>query len=157
MIFDATAKPFPWVIIWSPLLGCAIACALLLFEKFGWIRQSRFTRLACLFGALSGLLAATYFSWSWFQRHRNVIRILTSGHFDSVRGPISDFQPEPRDKSSTETLTVNGHRFAYSSQSFITPCFNQTALQHGPLHQSMVVKISFVDDCILRIEENAVP
>ena len=153
IIFDVTTKPFPWVIAWSPLLGCAIASILLLLHRLAWIRQSRFTQLACLFGAVSGLLGAVYFPLSWFQRHRNVTRILASGQFDSVQGPISDFQPEPRDRSSTESFSVAGRRFAYSSQTFITPCFNQTALEHGPLRPGMVIRISFTNDCILRIEE----
>jgi hypothetical protein len=153
IIFDATTKPFPWVIAWSPLLGCAIACILLLLNRIGWIRQSRFTLLACLFGAVSGLLGAVYFPLSWFQRHRNVTGILASGQFDTVQGSISDFQAEPRDRSSAEHFSVAGRQFAYSSQSFITPCFNQTALEHGPLRPGMVVRISFTNDCILRIEE----
>src|SRR5215470_7639688 len=64
IIFDAATKPFPWVIVWSPLLGCAIASILLLLHRLAWIRQSRFTRLACLFGAVSGLLATVYFPLS---------------------------------------------------------------------------------------------
>jgi hypothetical protein len=153
LIFDASTKPFPWVIVWSPLVGCAIAGAAILLEKTGRLRKSRFTRLSCFFAIIAGMVSAIYFQLVWFHRHREVARLFALGYFDSVQGVVTDFRPENPDRSSNETFTIAGHKFAYSSESFITPCFNQTALQQGPIQAGMLLRIKFTDDCILQIED----
>lgn len=153
IIFAASTKPFPWVIVWSPLLGSGIAGVVLMLSAFGRTRRSGAARTITWLALCVGIASAIYFPLLWFQHRRHITSQLAHGNFEWVQGVISNFQPESRDRAQNESFSISSHVFSYSSQSFITPCFNQTTVQHGPLHEGMLLKIKYSGDCILRLEE----
>ena len=153
LIFDATTKPFPWIIIWSPVFACAFGGGAIILEKLNLVRHSTFSRFSCRLMLIGGLISVPYFPLSWYYYHAQALRRLALGRFDSVQGTVSDFTPESYAQNTPESFTISGHKFSYASASLITPCFSQTAVQHGPIHLEMVLKIKFQDNCILQIEE----
>ncbi len=60
----------------------------------------------------------------------------------------------PDDGSSSESFSIAGRTFSYSDEEPIltTVCFNQTRPHGGPIHDSMWLRVKFVDICILEIQ-----
>ena len=104
------------------------------------------------------IASGTFFAgvkWAeWQVARRSHLSNLAAGRYETVEGTIEDFHPMPKDGSSNESFTISGHHFFYSDYSELepTPCFNQTALNGGPIRSGMLVRVKAIDGCILRIE-----
>ena len=75
----------------------------------------------------------------------------SSGNFKIVEGPIENFDPMPASGYKKESFSVNGVKFEYSDF-VVTPGFNNTASKGGPIHEGLPVKISHIDNVILKLE-----
>lgn len=51
----------------------------------------------------------------------------------------------PKNGSSNESFSISGHHFSYSDydELELTPCFNKTALNGGPIRSGMLVRVKF--------------
>lgn len=151
LIFDATTKPFPWPAIW-PFVGQLAFGCFVVFLSRKWRSASRV--LGYLFVA-SAIILVCRDAGRWFVlRHRH-IQMLSTGHYDVLEGVVEKLHPMPSDGSSSESFTIAGHTFYYSNYSIYNTsnCFDQTAAHGGPIRSGMILRVTFVDGCILRIEE----
>ena len=71
------------------------------------------------------------------------------GEFSVVEGPVADFRTFPN--QHRETFTVRGVRFSYSER-IVVPCFRDTASHGGPIHEGLLVRVSYSDNCIYKLE-----
>ena len=101
---------------------------------------------AAAFGLLwiviGGLNYAHFASLRTMARNENV---------DIVEGKVTDFVPMPYEGHADETFVVGGHRFAYSEYDE-TKGFNHTRSHGGPMNEGLQVRITYVDDSILKLE-----
>jgi hypothetical protein len=151
IIFDAATKPFPWQQIWAAVGALAFGCVLIALKKFKWSNAGSVKW--GYFMIVGALVMAGYVSTRWYFSHH--ARALASGRYEVVQAPVEDFHPMPDDGSSNESFTLAGHTFSYSDydESGTTACFNQTRLHGGPIHAGMLLRVKFVNQCILQIEE----
>jgi hypothetical protein len=149
MIFDIATKPFDWSALLPPgglfLFGVSLT----------WMEKKRIGRfgikkigyvLCC-----AGVLVASYMGATWSIKKHDASRALLTGHCSVVEGPVLNFHPMPLEGHPPESFTIANETFSYSDYVF-TPCFNKTSNHGGPIREGLVLRISFVDDCILRIE-----
>lgn len=92
-------------------------------------------------GGFAVLWTLTTASSMW-ARHRDLLRMLTSSQTPVVDGPVEDYHPAPFDGGS-ESFSVAGVPFSYSDH-VITGAFNHTALNGGPIHPGLKVRIRYV-------------
>ena len=74
-----------------------------------------------------------------------------NGNFEVVEGFVENFKPMPSDGGKQESFTVNGIRFKYADY-VKTPGFNNAASRGGPIREGLQVKISYIDNTILKLE-----
>jgi hypothetical protein len=67
-------------------------------------------------------------------------------------GKVEHFRPMPYEGHPEESFSVAGHTFTYSDY-VDAQCFNNSASHGGPIRDGLPVRISYTDNCILRIEE----
>jgi hypothetical protein len=75
---------------------------------------------------------------------------LVAGRYRLIDGAVKGFRPMPWD-GRQESFTVGDIKFSYSDY-VLTPCFNNTASHGGLMRAGLRVRISYIDDCILKIE-----
>jgi hypothetical protein len=73
------------------------------------------------------------------------------GAYSVAEGCLEAFHAMPVDGHDNERLRVAGHYFEYSDF-MMTPAFNNTESHGGPIHADSKVRISFIDDEIIRLE-----
>ncbi|KKD61633.1 hypothetical protein RN22_04565 [Grimontia sp. AD028] len=73
------------------------------------------------------------------------------GSYFVVEGYVEDFNSMPYTGRQRETFSVNGIRFSYSD-SIVTPAFNNTASHGGPIREGKYVRISYIDNDIIKLE-----
>ena len=74
-----------------------------------------------------------------------------AGNFEIAEGLVEDFEPRLRGSKRKESFTVDGKRFEYADF-FVTPGFNDTVAQGGPIRSGLVVRISHRGNLILKLE-----
>jgi hypothetical protein len=151
IIFDVSMKPFAMQVVWSALGALIFGCVLLLIYK---LKRRRSARIFGYFMIVVGILFAGVKWAEWQVARRSQLRNLAAGRYETVEGTIEDFHPMPKNGSSNESFTISGRHFSYSDYGELepTPCFNQTALNGGPIRSGMVVRMKAIEGCILRIE-----
>ncbi|HXM99607.1 MAG TPA: hypothetical protein VN982_14135 [Candidatus Dormibacteraeota bacterium] len=110
---------------------------------------------------LCAVVAAGYYTGHWYLSRQNHIKVLANRRYEFVQGVVENLHPMPDDGSSKESFTISGHIFLYSDYDELgtTNCFDQTQPHGGPIHNGMLLRVKFIDDCILRLEvpsENSV-
>lgn len=73
------------------------------------------------------------------------------GEYDVVEGSVENFNPMPYGGHQQESFTVEGVKFSYSDFS-ISPGFNNTKSHGGPIRKGLRVKVSHIDNVILKLE-----
>ncbi|EDN65662.1 membrane protein [Beggiatoa sp. PS] len=77
--------------------------------------------------------------------------LLMTEKYEVVEGIVTDFIPMPYSGHSYESFVVNGKRFSYSQYS-MGPEFHHTKSHGGPIDQGVQVRISYINNKILRLE-----
>ncbi len=150
-IFDIGTKPFAWQPIWAALGALAFGLFLLLLNRAKITKLSRnwgYFMIGC------AVLIAGYDSSCWYASRWSHLRNLASGPHDVVEGTVEDFHPMPNDGSSNESFTISSHTFSYSDYApmKVNTCFNQTKPNDGPVRAGMRLHVTFIGNCILRLE-----
>ncbi|ELV8627344.1 hypothetical protein QNF03_004076 [Vibrio cidicii] len=73
------------------------------------------------------------------------------GKYSVVEGPVENFDPMPYAGHKTESFTVQGVKFSYSDF-IIEPGFNNTASHGGPISEGLYVRVSYINNVILKLE-----
>jgi len=151
-IFDASTEPFVWSHVWAAGGAFVFGCIIVALKKSGW-RHALSAKWG-YFMIVAALVASCYDSGHWYVLRRRVAKILDSGRYDVVEGPVKDSHPMPDDGSSSESFSIAGRTFSYSDEepTLTTVCFNQTSSHGGPIHDSMWLRVKFVDNCIIEIQ-----
>ena len=64
---------------------------------------------------------------------------------------MGDFVPMPYTGHASERFAVGGKTFSYSDY-ILTGCFNNAASHGGPIKAGLTVRVSYVGNCIVRLE-----
>jgi hypothetical protein len=83
--------------------------------------------------------------------YRYVMNALYDGRYRIIEGPVTDFVPMPYEGHLQESFVVGGHRFSYSDY-IVTAGFHNTASHGGPIREGLYVRVSYLDNLILRLE-----
>ena len=151
IIFDVSTKPFTWQPLWASLGALIFGCVLIFLHK---LKRRSSAQIGGYFMIVCGILYAGISSAQWYMARRSQIHNLAAGTYETVEGTVGDFHPMPKDGSSEESFRVSGHHFSYSDYNELepTPCFNRTALHEGPIRSGMLLRVKFIDGCILHLE-----
>ena len=151
IIFDVSTKSFAMQVVWSALGALLFGCVLLLIYK---LKRRRSERIFGCFMIVAGILFVGVKWTEWQVARRSQLHKLAIGQFETFEGTIEDFHPALKGGNTNESFAVSGHHFSYSDYDGLeaTPCFNQTALNGGPIRSGMVVRLKASEGCILRIE-----
>jgi hypothetical protein len=151
IIFDVATKPFTFGPLWAAIGALVFGCVLILLGK---LKRRQSSRIMGYFMALFAVLYAGDSSARWYSSRRDQMKNLAVGRYGIVQGTVENFHPVTQDGRSDEWFTISGHKFSYSDHHDLetTPCFNQTRLRRGPIHDGMFIRMKFVDQCILQIE-----
>lgn len=136
-------------------LGVAIGVVVLVVTVVLAIRlQNRVLLLAAFLGSwligFSGL--------GWFGYHNVVVQQqrcidwLEGGTYEVVTGKVEDLRPMPGSGYQPEIFTVSGVRFEYSDSNLSQGGFHQTRLAGGPIDEGRLVRITYHEGRILRLE-----
>jgi hypothetical protein len=153
VLFDIATKPFDWSALVPPL-------GLFLFGAFGVWMEHRGTgkvviRRIGLILCFAGILFAAFVATSWLVKQHGYIRALHSDNHSVAEGLVTGFHAMPYEGHSEEQFTIANERFSYSDY-VVTPCFNHSVSHGGPaIRDGMYLRVSYVDDCILRIEASS--
>jgi hypothetical protein len=152
IIFDAATKSFPWQQLWAAAGAFAFGCVLIALKKLKWL--SPMSEKWGYFMIVCALLMAGYDPARWYTARRGQLRALASGEYEVVQGPVENFHPMAQGGSSDESFTISGQVFSYSDydESETATCFTQTKANGGPIQAGMLLRVKFVNHCILQIE-----
>ena len=134
---------------WFPILFLALLCIGFYLVK----RYRRHKLMEELVGwtfLIIGLAGPLLFGWAFYSSF-SYKRALLTGRYNVVTGRVEHFHPMPIQGHSEETFVVSGVRFSYSDYE-VTYCFNQSASHGGPIRDGLPVRISYIDNCILKLE-----
>lgn len=148
-LFDIGTKPFEWSAL-IPTLG------LVLFGLSGvWMEKKKIGKVVIkkvgYVLILLGIAASVYVLLAWEIKKHDGFRALQTGTCVVVEGPVQNFHPMPISGHPYESFSVGKESFSYSDN-VVTPCFNNTFSHGGPIREGLRLRVSYRDECILRIE-----
>src|SRR5271157_5028370 len=155
-LFDITTRSFDWTVL-VPIIGLflfGVALTWMEKRKIGTFVIKKIGHVLC---CVAILVAALTFA-IWYGKKHTGTNALRSGECSVVEGRVASFRPMPYEGHPPESFTIEKERSAYSDYAF-TPCFNNTASHGGPIRPGQNLRISFMDNCVLRIEllEDGIP
>lgn len=149
-LFDITHKGYNASLLLAPAFLFLLGAAAIWMEKrkIGYVPIKRIGYIVC---AVSVLATILFGGWAYLDR-TDAEKALRTGAYALVTGKIEHFRPMPYSGHPEESFSVAGHTFTYSDY-VDTQCFNNTASHGGPIRDGLYVRITYTDNCILRIEE----
>jgi hypothetical protein len=115
------------------------------------IKSVRFKKgfaIACLGFSIVWTLVAFITTYS---QYRSLITAQETGAYQIAEGVVTDFVPMANSGRSYESFTVDGKTFNYSDY-FVTAGFNNTQSHGGPIHGGLKVRITHVNNVIIKLE-----
>ena len=155
-VFDAANQPF-WQPAYNTFFIISAVGALVVFlpdlmqrlMPHG-VQGSAHTLLGWIL-FVAPLLIGGYVIVNNYALYQRTLDNLKGGHFQVTEGPVTDFVPMPYEGHRLEGFTLRGHRFTYSDY-VLTPGFHNTASHGGPIREGLNVRVTFVNNVILRLE-----
>ena len=86
-----------------------------------------------------------------YSQYRSLITALETGAYQTAEGVVTDFVPMDHSGHSYESFTVDGKTFEYSDY-VVTAGFNHTQSHGGPIRGGLEVRITHVDNVIIKLE-----
>jgi len=86
-----------------------------------------------------------------YMEYRSASSAIAQNRANRVEGLVRDFQPMPYAGHVNEHFCVSDKCFDYSDYS-VTAGFNNTASHGGPIREALPVRITYIDNTILRLE-----
>ncbi|SRR6266404_5793782 len=118
----------------------------------GWIQfQNKHSKVAGYFFICFSVFIEILVIWNAFKVQGSLTDALTTGRYHVVEGFVQNFEPMNDWKNKHESFTVHGVRFTYSDF-IVDQCFNNSSTHGGPIRAGLLVRVSYVGDCILRLE-----
>ena len=132
-----------------PLLFLAVGVGLVR----GWIQVEAKQR-AKMFGyffIFFSMVMETLVIWNSTRVNADLEGALKNGHYQIIEGPVENLEPMNDWGNKHESFSVRGIRFRYSDF-IVNQCFNHSSTDGGPIRAGVLVRVSYLDDCILRLE-----
>jgi len=145
-IFELGFRSFPWPRVVQPFIFLIIGLLFVrLFqgEKFYFIVGILVASTASIFLLISLVIVIPD-----FVKLRSAYM---SGKGAVVTGVVQKFQPAPAIGPARESFSINEALFSYNVLDD-TPCFHNSPLHSGPIHEGLNVRIHFFEGCIQRVE-----
>jgi len=119
----------------------------------GWIQVEAKQR-AKMFGyffIFFSMVMETLVIWNSTRVNADLEGALKNGHYQIIEGPVENLEPMNDWGNKHESFSVRGIRFRYSDF-IVNQCFNHSSTDGGPIRAGVLVRVSYLDDCILRLE-----
>lgn len=151
VLFDVMTKSFDWGELRLNMYMVIIGLLAIFAEKqkLGWVRFS-IRKIGYVIVAAPVLLGA-FQTVDWYVERHEHIAALSNGQYAVIEGRVENLRPPGSGRDPKESFSISGHRFEYSSYR-TTTCFNLTTPRGGPIREGMMIRVKFIDECILRIE-----
>jgi hypothetical protein len=119
----------------------------------GWIqfRAKKFPKIIGYFFIFFFLFMEVSVIWDAVRVYSQLESALRNGQFHIVEGPVENFEPMNDWVKKRERFTVGGIRFTYSDY-IVDQCFNHSSTHGGPIRAGLFVRVSYLDNCILKLE-----
>jgi 4-amino-4-deoxy-L-arabinose transferase-like glycosyltransferase len=121
---------------------------ILIGKRKSWPLRKRFFGFFMAGFALLWSSLAFWMTGSEYFEAKSAYRTHT---YSVVEGPVSNFHPMPIEGHQDECFSVQSARFCYSDY-VVTAGFNNSASHGGPIREGLPVRVSYIDDIILRLE-----
>jgi len=165
--FDLQGKPFDFGTIAGPVTLSLIG-SLLFVAAFVRLRQARrggvppgrllYTTAFFFVWASFAVLATTVGFASLYSRHRYLQHRMQTGQVTEVEGIVTNFDPMPSGGHKSESFCVARTCFRYSDFDLTGGGFKNTSSHGGPIRPGLKVRITHVDNTIVRLQiANAPP
>ena len=150
VLFDSTGSAAGWLLFSAPPMFLALfVVGVVVFLDWGtwrndWKALLRETGLLLLIAI--GVMSRLSFSYNryfhyWYDK----------GPFATVEGPVEKYRASMVGTSSYERFEVGNAGFSYTSSQMIK-CFHKTVANGGPIHDGLLVRITYHDNCIVKLE-----
>ena len=138
---------------WQPLISCACGCIMVVVIVLRKWRSEERTRYLLVGLGFCFIIFVVGFGFyrGYTYGIPQAAQALRDGRVSTIEGRVTDFVPMPYGGHSNEHFTVHGVQFSYSDY-LIAPCFNNTSSHGGPIREGLWVRLSYRDNCILKIE-----
>ena len=150
VIFDSTSSEAGWLLSYSiPLLLALLLLSLVVFFAWASWRTNFKARILTVtlvllllfrFGLSFSFAHYKYFHW-WYDK----------GPFSAVEGPVEKYRASNVGTTSYEHFQVGNAGFSYTAAR-MDRCFHKTAANGGPIHDGLLVRITYHDNCIVKLE-----
>lgn len=149
ILFDVSTKPFDWEFLRAPIVLLVCACACILCEKLRW-GNTAIKHIGYYLAAGTILFVGISYSNAYASTQENK-SALVRGDYKAIQGTVEHFRPMYFEGRRDESFTIAGHTFSYSD--FVsTSCFNTPLAHGGPIRAGLFLRVTYSDQCILRIE-----
>jgi hypothetical protein len=98
-----------------------------------------------------GILWISITFYGRFREYITASSALHTRNYQVVEGPVTYYVPMPSDGYGEESFVVNGVSFGYSDNN-LTVGFHNTASHGGPIREGLYVRVTYLDNLILRLE-----
>lgn len=148
-VFDISQKHPDWNFLITPVVGTLVALGFVCWEL---LTKRRFKKVmvGAGFAFVSFIVSYGFYRGSTYGLAES-IATLREGRASVIEGRVHDFVPMPFSGHTDEHFTVNGVHFSYSDFG-LHPCFNNASSHGGPIRPDIWVRLSYIRNCILRIE-----
>jgi hypothetical protein len=117
-----------------------------------WDHFSKQSRRVFAFVFLGFALVWTFAAFALsYSQYRSVYDKYQKGDYQIADGIVHNFVPMPYSGHSKECFSVNWRRFCYAD-GISTPGFNNTQSHGGPIRSGLHVRVSYVDETIVKLE-----
>jgi hypothetical protein len=154
-VFDIAAAGYKsWTFPAFGLIFIAIGAVLVASRKNPpgvWSKRPRASNaFAFFFLGFAVLWTATSFL-STYGEYSSLSKADVASGRKVVEGAVTDFKPMPATGHAMERFCVSGACFEYSDY-VVTGGFNNTSSHGGPIHEGLRVRVTYVDNAIVKLE-----
>ena len=141
-IFDANAKGFE---LWPTLVSLLWGVVFLAVARSKNVRNRINTKVWAYSMAGIGFLFALIIFMLMYKSYQTILTAYRSGNFEVVEGTTKDFHPKEAFGGGYESFKVKDVPFFYSDYE-LSPGFNRTTRNGGPMKDGLPVRITYVYD-----------
>lgn len=148
-LLDRGYDQWPAVALGASFVGLGVIFFLWRNRLFRWRPQ----RIAFGYVWLPfALFWTTSVAWGTHHRYHYLAEAVRTGRVNIVAGPVRNFVPMPYGGHAYERFCVRRKCFQYSDFDDGGGGFNNTSSHGGPIREGLDVRVTYVDQTIVRLE-----
>jgi hypothetical protein len=164
VVFDnASAGYTSWHFALPGLIGVAIGAILVAIVLRrgalpfpGWSARPKRSKIFAFFMLGFSLFWTVTAFYSTYHQYSTLANARANGTAPVVEGIVTGFTPMPVTGHAMERFCVSGQCFEYSDY-VINSGFNNTSSHGGPIREGLPVRITYLDNTILKLEIGQLP